>query len=308
MGTTRVLTDASGNNLIQCGQNSTYPQGSFLTYAPFGGELDCTQSQTDYKFAGKPRDEESGLDYFGARYNASTLGRFLSPDPIQANELRIVNPQRWNEYAYSLNNPTTFTDPDGEDAIAVGFTSMVHGLGHAGIISVHSDGTAIYARFGPKTEGQPIGPGQVQSVGMPKVEFGPDGLPTKASYEKIARAVARFEHVSSGKVDFAYFKTSSAETAALDAWIRTMQEASDKGHAPLYVGVGQNCLIFCLGGLSAANVKRAGLVQTEDPRIGIQELEWLSDSSFDYSIRGKSSHRIGPACEVGTPACVPDGK
>ncbi|HET6207769.1 MAG TPA: RHS repeat-associated core domain-containing protein, partial [Terracidiphilus sp.] len=29
---------------------------------------------------GKERDSESGNDYFGARYYASTMGRFLSPD------------------------------------------------------------------------------------------------------------------------------------------------------------------------------------------------------------------------------------
>ena len=28
------------------------------------------------------RDAESGLDNFGARYNASTMGRFMSPDPL----------------------------------------------------------------------------------------------------------------------------------------------------------------------------------------------------------------------------------
>jgi hypothetical protein len=30
-----------------------------------------------YKFAGKERDSESGLDNFGARYDASSLGRFM---------------------------------------------------------------------------------------------------------------------------------------------------------------------------------------------------------------------------------------
>jgi len=30
---------------------------------------------------GKERDAESGNDYFGARYMASSMGRFLSPDP-----------------------------------------------------------------------------------------------------------------------------------------------------------------------------------------------------------------------------------
>jgi len=35
-----------------------------------------------YKFTGKERDFESGLDNFGARYMGSILGRFMSPDPL----------------------------------------------------------------------------------------------------------------------------------------------------------------------------------------------------------------------------------
>jgi RHS repeat-associated protein len=33
---------------------------------------------------GKERDAESGNDYFGARYYAGSMGRFLSPDPKAA--------------------------------------------------------------------------------------------------------------------------------------------------------------------------------------------------------------------------------
>jgi RHS repeat-associated protein len=34
-----------------------------------------------YRYTGKERDTESGNDYFGARYYASSMGRFMSPDP-----------------------------------------------------------------------------------------------------------------------------------------------------------------------------------------------------------------------------------
>jgi RHS repeat-associated protein len=34
-----------------------------------------------YKFTGKERDSESGLDNFGKRYSASSLGRFMTPNP-----------------------------------------------------------------------------------------------------------------------------------------------------------------------------------------------------------------------------------
>jgi RHS repeat-associated protein len=33
-----------------------------------------------YKFTGKERDSESNLDEFGARYYASSIGRFMTPD------------------------------------------------------------------------------------------------------------------------------------------------------------------------------------------------------------------------------------
>ena len=38
------------------------------------------------KFTQKERDNETGLDYFGARYYASTQGRFTSTDPIVLTE------------------------------------------------------------------------------------------------------------------------------------------------------------------------------------------------------------------------------
>ncbi len=62
------------------------------------------------RYTGKERDAESGLDYFGARYYGSALGRFTSPDPLGGN---LINPQSLNRYAYVLNNPLSFTDPTG---------------------------------------------------------------------------------------------------------------------------------------------------------------------------------------------------
>lgn len=65
-----------------------------------------------YKFTGKERDSESSLDYFGARYNASSLGRFMSPDPIGGHN---EDPQTLNRYAYVRNSPLSLTDPTGLD-------------------------------------------------------------------------------------------------------------------------------------------------------------------------------------------------
>ncbi len=64
------------------------------------------------KFTGKERDDETGLDYFGARYHAPLHGRFTSPDPLLTSGAP-GNPQSWNRYAYTVNNPLRYTDPLG---------------------------------------------------------------------------------------------------------------------------------------------------------------------------------------------------
>src|SRR5580693_8266021 len=60
---------------------------------------------------GKERDAESGNDYFGARYYASTMGRFLTPDSARYSGLS--DPQSLNLYSYVGNHPTFLIDPDG---------------------------------------------------------------------------------------------------------------------------------------------------------------------------------------------------
>ena len=69
------------------------------------------------RYTGKERDAESGNDYFGARYYASSMGRFLSPDWSAKAEpvpyAKLDNPQSLNLYAYVGNNPLSRVDPDG---------------------------------------------------------------------------------------------------------------------------------------------------------------------------------------------------
>lgn len=67
--------------------------------------------------SGKERDTESGLDYFGARYYGSNMGRWMSPDwnsdPRPVPYANLENPQSLNLYAYVNNNPLSHHDPDG---------------------------------------------------------------------------------------------------------------------------------------------------------------------------------------------------
>ncbi|HSU30873.1 MAG TPA: RHS repeat-associated core domain-containing protein [Bryobacteraceae bacterium] len=73
-----------------------------------------SQQISDLRFTGKERDTETGLDYFGARFYGSALGRFTSPDPVFFQKAMLADPQRWNLYAYVRNNPLALVDPKGK--------------------------------------------------------------------------------------------------------------------------------------------------------------------------------------------------
>ncbi|GAA4495101.1 hypothetical protein GCM10023191_035310 [Actinoallomurus oryzae] len=63
---------------------------------------------TDKGFVGGTIDP-SGLTNLGARQYDPDIGRFISVDPL----FDLTDPQSWNGYAYSDNNPTTESDPNG---------------------------------------------------------------------------------------------------------------------------------------------------------------------------------------------------
>ena len=65
------------------------------------------------EFTGEERDGETGLDFFQARYFSSPQGRFTSADE-PFNDQEPNDPQSWNLYSYTRNNPLRFTDPLGQ--------------------------------------------------------------------------------------------------------------------------------------------------------------------------------------------------
>src|SRR5215468_7633634 len=87
-------------------------------YYPWGGELQFVNNDSNhYKFTGKERDSETGLDYFGARYYSNPLGRWLTPDwssaPVPVPYADLTDPQTLNQYSYVRNIPTVKIDADG---------------------------------------------------------------------------------------------------------------------------------------------------------------------------------------------------
>jgi len=102
LGSVRAVTDEQGDLLER------------HDYLPFGEEWNPQPSGQPRKFTGKERDQETGWDYFGARYYESSLARFTSIDPVITFDENRVDPQRWNRYSYVRNNPLRYVDPDGK--------------------------------------------------------------------------------------------------------------------------------------------------------------------------------------------------
>jgi RHS repeat-associated protein len=106
LGSASVITDSSGNVQERC------------AYYPYGGQVYCTGSDPNhYKFTGKERDSESNMDNFGARYFASSTGRFMTPDwaarPTAVPYALFGDPQSLNLYTYVRNDPVSRADADG---------------------------------------------------------------------------------------------------------------------------------------------------------------------------------------------------
>jgi RHS repeat-associated protein len=121
LGSTRLVTSSTG------------AERRCLDYLPFGEQMTqgmgargtCYTSANEprVKFTGKERDAETGLDFFGARYFSGAQGRFTSPDEPFADQYES-EPQSWNLYSYSRNNPLRYIDPTGRKCIKTDSGSM----------------------------------------------------------------------------------------------------------------------------------------------------------------------------------------
>jgi len=97
---------------------------SYEEYHPFGstsyrsGRSETEVSLKRYKYVGKERDEETGLYYYGFRYYAPWIARFINVDPLQ-HEYPQLTP-----FQYASNNPVTLIDLDGLEGVAKDFNFM----------------------------------------------------------------------------------------------------------------------------------------------------------------------------------------
>lgn len=115
LGSVIALVDSSNGSVVE-----RYAYGPYgETYVGTPPNVQAPSGGSAFRYTGQLYDGETGLSYYGARYYAPSLGRFISPDPIGYGD-------GLNMYAYVGNNPVNYVDPTGL------FAQSVQGYGSAG--------------------------------------------------------------------------------------------------------------------------------------------------------------------------------
>jgi RHS repeat-associated protein len=96
----RLSADSSGNVVGR------------QAHLPFGEEYGESGEQGKHHFTNYESDSESGLDHAMNRQYSQAVGKFMSSDSYRASGY-LVNPQSWNRYSYTGNDPVNRADTTG---------------------------------------------------------------------------------------------------------------------------------------------------------------------------------------------------
>ncbi len=243
LGTPRTLCNASGDAVWQADE------------MPFGEEYaeGGIVGINSRRYIGKEKDKESGLLYIGARFMAAPDGRFGSADPVglvnietgEVNKDILGDPQRLNRYAYGLNNPYRYVDPDGRNAVLTVDPDAASGYGHTtlyfqnkeGKWHSYNQGAASQASSGGNM-GFLMGLNAPAGVSIEPVEKPPNNgytiETTSAQDEKINKsALQSAESHNSGKVKYNLYRNNCTD-AAVDVINKSSADISVK-NSPLTV-------------------------------------------------------------------------
>ncbi|MEO8128239.1 MAG: RHS repeat-associated core domain-containing protein [Bryobacteraceae bacterium] len=132
------LGDHLGSSSVVIG-GPTATSGTFINreeYTPYGETSFGSFGRKRYRFNGKERDEESGLNYHAARYYMPYLARWISADPLGPSA-------GLNLYRYAGSSPLTYSDPSGLEEKKSGSDQAPPTVCYEPQVSYDQDGTPI---------------------------------------------------------------------------------------------------------------------------------------------------------------------
>jgi RHS repeat-associated protein len=210
IGNVRAVSDQS-NAVVE--RHDYLPYGEEWCPGPPAGVCGSVPPGQSRRFTGKERDQETGLDYFGARYYGARIARFTTTDPVYTWQENILDTQKWNRYAYGRNNPLRYFDPDGRDAVWVkqanGTAILVIPVTFSGSDATDANVAAIVAKANSVTVLDPNVSIQVIATDEPikgklnRLDFSP-GLDTKlcgAPGECVNERGGNSGHINSSNAD-----------------------------------------------------------------------------------------------------------
>jgi hypothetical protein len=201
-------------------------------------------------------------------------------------------------YSFSFDNPATYVDPDGNDAILIVFPDYkidpeisvgkwkmgkVGGLGHAGVLIIdNKTGHTKYYEYGryPTTDGTK---GRVRSPKVSDVEIGPDGRPTMESLNKVLGEIST-NSGQGGKIDGAYVKSN--ETKKMNDYAQKKLKESNPGNKEYnkdresYKLSSNNCGTF------------AADVINQDPAVNVPSTWIESPSNIVDNYQGQGNAKV----------------
>ena len=173
---TRLVTNTSG---AVVSENIGLPFGAIIA----GESTNIGGSATKKRFTSYERSDSTALDYAVNRHYSAAQGRFTQVDLVANDLIDLYDPQSLNLYAYCLNDPINYLDPDGLFAqafVAAGVTTPMGAIIVLVAIAVISalrllfGGRGAQAKMGARIERRfaPVETGSGWSWAEPSIRAG----------------------------------------------------------------------------------------------------------------------------------------
>jgi RHS repeat-associated protein len=108
-----------GGHYVTTKVGAVYEQAERLPFGESWVEQRAGTDRVSSAFAGSAHDEESGLNYHGARYYDAREARWTGRDPAIEENMAgggVLDPRNLGLYTYAFNSPVSYWDPDGRQS------------------------------------------------------------------------------------------------------------------------------------------------------------------------------------------------